>query len=33
VMNQLITGSAGPAAACPPRSTWRLSKARNPCPS
>ena len=28
-----ITGSAGPAAACPPRSTCPASRARNPCPS
>ena len=33
VMNPLITGSAGPAAACPPRSTWRWNRARNRCPS
>jgi transposase len=28
-----IMGSAGPAAACPPRSTWLLSRAKSPCPS
>jgi transposase len=32
VMSLPITGSAGPAAACPPRSTWRWSRARNPWP-
>jgi len=33
VMSPLIMGWADPAAACPPRSTWPLSRARNPCPS
>ena len=33
VMSPPITGWAGPAAACPPKSTSRSSKARNPCPS
>jgi transposase len=33
VMSPPITRWAGPAAACPPRSTWPPSRDRNPCPS
>ena len=33
VMSPPITPSAGPAAGCPPRSTWPSSRARNPCRS
>src|SRR5262245_38203886 len=28
-----IMAWGGPAAGCPPRSTWRVNRAKNPCPS